>query len=85
MAKITVNKNINNEQFESLTKLDNPELHWRVWWGEFYVTVKGNDMSEKIIRVTEKRIYFNDGTASKPFENDDDALIEATKIINNKQ
>jgi hypothetical protein len=81
---ITTNKNLSPEQFKQLTKLNNPELQWKVWWGEFYVTIKGNDMGEKLIRVHEKRIYFNDGTASKPFDNDDDALIYATKIINNK-
>tara|TARA_R110000796_G_scaffold2725_1_gene10508 strand:+ start:550 stop:774 length:225 start_codon:yes stop_codon:yes gene_type:complete len=71
-----------NQEFNEKSILLNDELKWVVWWGQYAVVPKSNDMDE-IIQVVDKRIYFNDGTSSEVFESNDAAIIEATKIINN--
>tara|TARA_R110000764_G_C10709884_1_gene346514 strand:+ start:50 stop:295 length:246 start_codon:yes stop_codon:yes gene_type:complete len=75
-------KEMTNQQFNEKSTLLNNELKWVVWWGEYAVVPKSNDMQE-FIKVLDKRIYFNDGTSSEVFESNDAAIIEATKIINN--
>tara|TARA_R110000796_G_C14313289_1_gene406849 strand:+ start:104 stop:349 length:246 start_codon:yes stop_codon:yes gene_type:complete len=75
-------KEMTNQQFNEKSTLLNDELKWVVWWGEYAVVPKSNDMQE-FIKVLDKRIYFNDGTSSEVFESNDAAIIEATKIINN--
>ena len=70
---------------EELTELNNTELKWVVWWGIYSVVEKGNEDGETYISVVDRRIYFNDGTSSELFSTDDEAMIEATKILNNKK
>lgn len=72
-----------NQEFNKKSKLVNTELKWTKWWGQYSITNSSNDMTE-YITVIEKRIYFNDGHVSKQFNSDDEAIIEATKIINNQ-
>ena len=71
-----------NQEFNEKSTLLNDELKWVVWWGQYAIVPKYNDMQE-IIQVVDKRIYFNNGTSSEVFESNDAAIIEATKIINN--
>lgn len=75
-------KTISDQEFNEKSTLLNDELKWIVWWGEYAVVPKSND-NDEIIKVLNKRIYFNDGTTSELFESNDAAIIEATKIINN--
>ena len=75
-------KTITEQEFKEKTILLNDELKWVVWWGEYAVVPKSNDMQE-FIKVLDKRIYFNDGSSSEVFESNDAAIIEATRIINN--
>lgn len=72
-----------NQEFNEKSTLLNTELKWSKFWGIYSVTLKTNDMQE-FISVTDRRIYFNDGTSSELFNSDDEAIIQATKIINNK-
>ena len=75
-------KEMTNQEFNEKSTLLNDELKWVVWWGQYAIVPKYNDMQE-IIQVVDKRIYFNNGTSSEVFESNDAAIIEATKIINN--
>ena len=69
-------------EFKEKSTLLNDELKWIVWWGQYAVVPKSND-NDEIIKVMNKRIYFNDDTTSELFESNDAAIIEATRIINN--
>jgi hypothetical protein len=75
-------KTISDQEFNEKSTLLNDELKWIVWWGQYAVVPKSND-NDEIIKVMDKRIYFNDDTTSELFESNDAAIIEATKIINN--
>ena len=77
---------IKSEQsFEELTRLTNSDLKWVVWWGSHYVISKTSGMEqEQLPRVLDGRIYFSDGRNSMLFESNDEALFEATRMINNK-
>lgn len=77
---------IKSEQsFEELTRLTNSDLKWVVWWGSHYVISKTSGMEqEHLPRVQGSIIYFEDGRNSMHFETNDEALFEATRIINNK-
>ena len=78
-------KNQAEQSFEELTRLTNSDLKWVVWWGSHYVISKTSGMEqEQLPRVLDGRIYFSDGRKSMLFESNDEALFEATRIINNE-
>jgi hypothetical protein len=79
-------KQIKTEQsFEELTRLTNSDLKWGVWFGCYQVISKTTEMEqEQLPRVQDGIIYFADGRDSMHFEDSDEALFEATRIINNK-
>ena len=76
-------KTMTDQEFKEKSTLLNDKLKWVVWWGQFSVVQKCEEYSKHFISVHNKRIYFNDDTASQLFESNDAAIIEATKIINN--
>ena len=75
---------IKSEQsFEELTRLTNSDLKWVVWWGCHYVISKTSGMEQEgLPKVQGSIIYFADGKNSMHFETNDEALFEATRIIN---
>ncbi len=73
------------QSFEESTRLTNRDLKWVSWWGCYYVISKTSGMEqEHLPRVQGSIIYFADGRNSMHFESNDEALFEATRIINNK-
>ena len=72
-----------NQEFNKKSELVNTELKWVKWWGQYSITNKYNDMTE-YLSVIDNKIYFNDGHTSKEFKSNDEAIIEATRIINNQ-
>ena len=77
-------KQIKTEKsFEELTRLANSDLKWGVWWGCYQVISKTTEMEQEgFPRVQDGIIYFTDGKNSMHFETNDEALFEATRIIN---
>ena len=73
------------QSFEESTRLTNRDLKWVSWWGCSYVISKTSGMEqEHVTRVQGSSIYFADGRNSMHFESNDEALFEATRIINNQ-
>ncbi len=76
------------QSFEESTRLTNRDLKWVSWWGCYYVISKTSGMErEDLPRVQGNIIYFADSNGfrtSMHFESNDEALFEATRIINNK-
>ena len=71
-------------QFEELTRLTDKDLKWLMWWGCYHVISKTSGMEqEHLPKVQDSIIYFEDGRNSIHFETSDEALFEATRIINN--
>jgi hypothetical protein len=71
------------QSFEELTRLTNSDLKWGVWWGCYSVISKTTEMEQEgLPRVQDGIIYFADGKNSIHFETNDEALFEATRIIN---
>jgi len=71
------------QSFEESTRLTNSDLKWVSWWGCYYVISKTSGMEQEgLPKVQGSIIYFADGKNSMHFETNDEALFEATRMIN---
>ena len=63
-------------------KLNNSKIKWVKWFGSYSVVKKSDEDGEKLIEVCEGRVYFNDGSISEDYGNDDTALTVASIFVN---